>query len=296
MKRTVKAEKNSNGAFTLIELLVVIAIIAILAAILMPVLQSARRRAYVATCLNNQKQLATGWMMYADDHNGALVGMSDVIKSDWRIGLNSSFQIPNPYPLKLRWPTTLTGTVNINNWFIREGWVEGPLYPYASNPNVIHCPGDTRDLLGVSDFDSYSGVMGLSTNIMKFNWGVTTIDALTTIRHTSDRIVYVEESDTRGDNLQQWEFEYDTSVSGATGVPNNPIGTPSFGDKVAAFHGDSSTFNFADGHAENRRWLDPDTIAFANSTASYASSWTGGKNWIDDANWVAQHYPCVANP
>ncbi|HEY1790663.1 MAG TPA: prepilin-type N-terminal cleavage/methylation domain-containing protein [Verrucomicrobiae bacterium] len=291
----VKIEKNANRAFTLIELLVVIAIIAILAAMLLPVLQSAKRRAYVATCLDNQKELAAGWLMYADDHNGALIGMSDVIKSDWRIGLNASFQIPNPYPLKQHWPTTVTGQVAINNWFIREGWVEGPLYQYASNPNLIHCPGDTRDLLGVSDFDSYSGVMGLSTNTTKFSWGVTTIDNLSAIRHTSDRIVYVEESDTRGDNLQQWEFEYDTSVSGLSGVPNTPI-VPSFGDKVAAFHGDSSTFNFADGHAENRRWLDPDVIAFANSTAPYASTWTGGKNWIDDANWVAQHYPCLANP
>ncbi|MGH7942903.1 MAG: prepilin-type N-terminal cleavage/methylation domain-containing protein [Limisphaerales bacterium] len=290
----VKIGKNSNGAFTLIELLVVIAIIAILAAMLLPVLQAARRRAYVVTCLNNQRELLAAWLMYADDHDAALVGMSDVIKSDWRIGLDASFAIPNPYPLKVRWPSTVTGQVAINNWFIREGWVEGPLYPYASNPNLIHCPGDTRDLLGISDFDSYSGVMGLSTNVTQFKWGVTTIDTLSGIRHPSDRIVFVEESDTRGDNLQQWEFEYDSSA-GAGGVPNNPI-VPTFGDKVAAFHGDSSTFSFADGHAENRRWLDPDTIAFANSRATYATTWTGGKNWTDDADWVAQHYPCKANP
>ena len=56
--------------FTLIELLIVIAIIAILAAILLPALQSARARAQGTTCINNQKQLVTTAQMYVDDHRG----------------------------------------------------------------------------------------------------------------------------------------------------------------------------------------------------------------------------------
>ncbi len=71
-----------RGAFTLIELLVVIAVIAILAALVMPLINSSIRQAERATCLSNTRQLFQAVMGYVSNWNNFYPDM-DLVEWRW---------------------------------------------------------------------------------------------------------------------------------------------------------------------------------------------------------------------
>ena len=145
------------GAFTLIELLVVIAIIAILAAILLPVLSQAQRKAKDANCLSNLKQLGMAEILYVTDNNGIPFSYPDLsdtktteiwvntLSSYYSVTLNGTMannsqqqlilcpmaQIPPPSPgdvgghFNQAWSypeTGSTGTTNIYGGYTFNGW------------------------------------------------------------------------------------------------------------------------------------------------------------------------------
>ena len=78
--------KQCKRAFTLIELLVVICIIAILAAMLLPALQTARESATKATCVNNLKQLSEAWKLYVSNFGDFMPALTSTQGSGGQCG------------------------------------------------------------------------------------------------------------------------------------------------------------------------------------------------------------------
>ncbi len=125
----------SRTKFTLIELLVVIAIIAILAAMLLPVLSSAKARAVRALCMNNQRQIYLGIIMYADEHDERLP-FSQVCTDGRKLGAGTS--ITNRLGL-LCYESGYTASPPSGVWtkdacqYVTRKVLDCPGYPYTAN-------------------------------------------------------------------------------------------------------------------------------------------------------------------
>lgn len=94
-----------NHTFTLIELLVVIGIIAILAGLLLPVIDQARDKAKGISCVNSQKQIALCFIMYANANDGFAYG-----GPEWAAAMLPE-TIVKPYrdAGKIAWPSAPAG-------------------------------------------------------------------------------------------------------------------------------------------------------------------------------------------
>jgi prepilin-type N-terminal cleavage/methylation domain-containing protein/prepilin-type processing-associated H-X9-DG protein len=280
MNVEIPAAKGSR-AFTLIELLVVIAIIAILAALLLPALSRARLKATEASCLSNHRQLAFAWKMYASDNNDRIVGFEPYADDswEWRGRCNDPKILADP---------TLSGLSGqeFGTRLIQLTFKYGPLYQYAPNQAIIHCPGDLRSKLPWPRFayDSYAGTGYLNGFYRLMSDPQSLANVIykeSQILHPDARMMWLEEADPRP-NLANPPFAENLGSF----IMN--LGTPpafanaSWLDFPAVNHGAKSTMNFVDGHAEGHKWVTPGGYPTRSGSVKNA-----------DARWAAERFPAL---
>lgn len=168
-----------------------------------------------------------------------------------------------------------------------RGFEKGSLWPYLMNPEIFHCPVDKRHLKppvsaaasavasAVGGYRSYS--LGAPLSAGGYNETGTAENKATIIKYSEfsnpgTKVTFLEETDQSGDNDNYW---------------NMYLGTRQWWDPFAIVHNGSSTFAYADGHADRHKWTDQNMIKMAKGEL--------GKNQAadplsDDYDWFRRAY------
>jgi len=263
----------ASKGFTLIELLVVIAVIAILAALLLPVISRAKAKAYRTQCISNLKQISTTWHIYTDDNNGWLVA-------------NGYATRPPPDTVKL-W---VMGDEHIHpEAYTNRDYLLSSQFAlfadYLRGPDIYKCPADRTTV-------SFSGQSFRRLRDYALNSNMAWANPSGANPANPSCYSFQKVSDFAPVNASQIYTFVDTAPSsvcfsafvvymGNTGL---------FWHRPSVEHDNSGTLAFVDGHVEVHRWRDPNTIRLAQDPGNGdGNHFATVKSANQDLVWLQDH-------
>jgi prepilin-type N-terminal cleavage/methylation domain-containing protein/prepilin-type processing-associated H-X9-DG protein len=276
-----------RGGFTLIELLVVIAIIAILAAVLLPVLSKAQARAQQTSSLNNLKEWTCAQSMYVDDNN-QVYPLTKIPAGT--PGAPGSYNEKNPQWADLAdiYHAAITGNSQaakaVNGvWFDALPNYIGskPLYYYAAlinngialynaGHNIYHCPSVNSASLSLNQNLYALFEYGMNSKGDMGNNGNTTTDPVRTsmVKHPSAYVMFSDNRVSASDD-PSWDTFSPSQAPPVYGSPE------CYTTRLSMRHDNGANIGFSDGRAQ---WF----------KYSYAIINVGGKPadpGLSDINW-----------
>lgn len=276
---------KAEGAFTLIELLTVIVVISILAAILLPVLASAKRTAQGVQCLSNGRQLTIAWKSYADDNAdlfplNASESDTQYTGIDWVAGI-LSWQINNPDNTNyLNLENALLGPYIGQQWHIFkcpediyncQEWANGS--PFAPTP--------MPRVRSVS-MNGFIGAVGIVSGVMQeydYGWrGYSKMSDAVAPAPSSLFLVLDEQADSINDGFFYF-YSGDYNSGANSGV--------SFIDIPANYHNGACGVSFVDGHSEIHKWIDSALWPAVGMSNGIERIWEPADG--PDVQWMLHH-------